>query len=131
MARKTFIGFGTVGEERTRNWVHYDIELIKRDLMNHFQTRIGERVMRATWGCRIWDWLFEPLTHDLRDRIVDEVRRVCLSDSRVQIVSVDVDEGPNSIEVSIDLNYVPFGVSETFFIQFERREDARFNSNPV
>jgi phage baseplate assembly protein W len=128
MARKMFKGFSTVGEAKTRNWVHYDVELIKRDLGNHFHTRVGDRVMRASWGCRIWDWLFEPYTNDLRDRIISEAVRVCQEDARVRVINVNVTDQDQGIRVAIELDFIPLDVVETFAIDFERRETARLNN---
>lgn len=126
---KHFIGFSTVGESRTRNWVHHDVELVNRDLMNHFHTRVGERVMRATWGCRIWDWLFEQFTDDLRDRITAEAVNICESDPRVSVVSVNVEDAPHQITVSLTLMYKGLEVIDNFTVEFERREEARFSEN--
>jgi Bacteriophage baseplate protein W len=37
-------------------------------------TAPGERVMRAQFGCRIWDLLFEPITPNLLGLIAEAVR---------------------------------------------------------
>lgn len=131
MAKKLFRGYSTVGSDKTRERTFYDIELIKRDLMNHFNTRVGERVMRPTWGCRIWDYLMDPLTPGLRDLIVSEALAVCHADARVQVDSknVRVFERDHGLRIEIDLIYVPYDVVETFAIDFEKRETARFNGN--
>lgn len=115
-------GFSTFEAERSRNWSRYDIDLIKRDLLNHFNTRIGERVMRPEFGCRIWDYLMEPMTANLREQIVAEAIRVCRSDARVEVVSVRVTEYENGIRVEHLLNYIGFGSQDEFSVDFEARE---------
>jgi phage baseplate assembly protein W len=121
---KTFIGFSTVGAERTRNRVLSDIELIKQDLTNHFQTRMGERVMRPDFGCRIWDWLMEPLTESLRQQIVAEAQRVCEADPRVAVIDMQVFELDSGLRVEMTLQVQPFNTVETFSTDFENREIA-------
>lgn len=122
---RLFAGFSTVETERTGEWRYYDIDLVRRDLLNHFHTRIGERVMRPDFGCRIWDYLMEPLTDGMVQMIADEARRIVQADTRCDIADVFVSSLDNGVRVEIMLNYVPFGVLETFAVDFERREDAR------
>lgn len=88
MANNTFVGFSTSAEKSgRRSWILYDVELIKQDLMNHFHTRLGERVMRPEFGCRIWDYIMEPNIEQVRNEIVAECERVVRLDTRL-----DVDE---------------------------------------
>lgn len=128
MAKRIFTGFSTRDSHVTRQRTYYDIDLIKRDLTNHFHTRVGERVMRPTWGCRIWDYLMEPMTTTLHDDIVAEVISICQADERLKVVSVDVIDEDHALRVEITLNFSPLGVIDTFAVNFERRETARWNS---
>lgn len=120
-----FVGFSTQNAERTRQWAQYDVELIKRDLYNHFHTRIGERVMRPEFGCRIWDMLMEPMTPFLRQDMIDEAIRVCNADPRVTVANVDVFDFQNGIRIELTLNFVGEDVAQTFYIEFEREEALR------
>ena len=36
-----------------------DSELVRADLLNHFNTRVGERLMQPEFGCLIWNFLFD------------------------------------------------------------------------
>ena len=128
MAKRYFTGFSTRDSHKTRQRTYYDIELIKRDLINHFHTRVGERVMRPTWGCRIWDYIMEPMTVSVRDEITAEATAICQADERLKVVSVEVFDEDHAIQVEITLNFIPFGVVQTFAINFERRETSRWNS---
>lgn len=125
--RRYYIGFSTVGESKSRQWTHYDSDLVRRDLTNHFHTRIGERAMRSDWGCAIWDWLFEPFSEDLRSRVSTEAIRICESDPRVSVSEVIVEDEPHAITVSISLVYRGIEAFDTFTIEFERRETIRTN----
>ena len=33
-----------------------DSELVRADLLNHFNTRVGERLMQPEFGCLIWNF---------------------------------------------------------------------------
>jgi hypothetical protein len=122
--KKIFTGFSTAKEDSggQRDWTVHDIELVKRDLLNHFNTRMGERVMRPDFGCRIWDYLMEPMTGVVHDDIVSEVQRVCQADTRVIETDINVFDFPNGIRVSMTLEYVPYGIFDTFTATFERRQ---------
>lgn len=113
-----FTGFSTAGADLNKDWTRYDIDLIKRDLMNHFHTRIGERRMRPTFGCRIWEYLMEPATAHNRDLIAEEAKRVCESDSRLSIQDIQVHRLENGIRVEITLFYTPFDVVDKFVVNF-------------
>lgn len=121
---KTYRGFSTNNAERTRQWSRYDVELVKRDLLNHFETRIGERVMRPDFGCRIWDMMMDPRTADLRDEMVHEAERIIDADPRVRRIRVDVFEFPNGIKIEMLLDYHELSVTDTLVATFEREEMA-------
>lgn len=123
-SQNIFKGFSTAGTTLSKDGTYYDIDIIKIDLMNHFNTRVGERVMRPDYGCRIWDYMMEPLTGGIRDLIVSEAVRVCESDSRVEVNDVKVFTMGSGIRVEITLNYIPFAVVDTFYVDFDARQDA-------
>jgi len=126
--KKLFTGFSTYDAGFDMNITHYDVDLIKRDLLNHFNTRIGERVMRPEYGCRIWDYLYEPLNH-VRDDIVSEAVRICNNDSRVSVQYVNVEQLDNGLRVEISLTYALLDVTDTFSLDFERRQNAEITQN--
>jgi len=82
---------------------------------------IGERVMMPTFGCSIWDLLFEPFDEAVKDAVIAEAKRVCESDSRVVIQDVTVNEYNQGLQVQITLLYLPFNAIDTFDISFDRR----------
>ena len=53
--------------------------------------------MRPDFGSIIWDALFEPMTEDLRDAIVDDVVEIVNYDPRIVADKVLVDEYQNGI----------------------------------
>jgi phage baseplate assembly protein W len=126
---KVFFGFSSIDTDRTGVSTLYDIALINRDLLNAFYTRRGERVMRPDWGCRIWDWLYDPLTPLLTDMIIAEVVRICQSDSRLTVLDTQVYQSDNGIRVEMTLNYQPFNVVNSFTATFENRQTVYFDNN--
>lgn len=117
-----FTGFSTLGTSKSRSWVLYDLDLIKRDLLNHFHTRLGERVMRPTFGCAIWDYLYEQLTPDVVERVETEVTRIVNLDTRTEARSIKVQTHEHGIVVIVDLYYRPYDMAEQFRIEFDARQ---------
>lgn len=121
--KNTFIGFSTVGGTKENGYKLVDVDLIRQDLYNHFYTRIGERVMRPEYGCRIWDYLMEPFTDQIRYLAEQEVVRICESDSRVQLLETRVIAENNTLVVFATLNYFPFNTVDQFRLNFENRQN--------
>lgn len=126
---KVFRGFSSINADRTGESTLFDIALINRDLLNHFNTRIGERVMRPEWGCLLWDFHFESLTSLLRDQIIAEVVRICEADSRLAVLDTQVFDYQNGIRVEMTLDYRPFNVVNSFTLDFENRQGVLVNSS--
>ncbi len=53
----TFIGYSSV-DRKFGNFTLKDVELAKRDLLNHFYTRKGERLGEPEFGSIIQDMVF-------------------------------------------------------------------------
>ena len=119
-----FVGFSTIEAKLTKNWTYYDIDLIKRDLLNYFNTRVGERVMRPDFGCKIWDYLMEQLTPNIQDLITQEAVRICESDSRVIVQGTQVYTYGQGVRVELTLQYNPYEVIDTFYVDFDTRQDT-------
>lgn len=117
---KVFVGYSTV-ETNSKNQQFADIPLVKRDLLNHFNTIPGERVMMPTWGCAIWQLLFEPFDEAVKDSVVSECVKVVESDGRCSINSIVVNEYNQGISVQMELLYQPYNVLDTFSVNFDRR----------
>jgi phage baseplate assembly protein W len=122
--RNTFIGYSTTGGTKADGFKLYDVDLVRQDLYNHFHTRIGERIMRPDFGCRIWDYIMEPFTEEIRNLAEAEVVRICNSDSRVQLIDTQVYSQDNTLIVVATLNYLPFNTVEQFRLNFENRQST-------
>ena len=82
----TYKGFSTVAGVKSNQL--YDLDLIKQDLINHFYTRKGERVMEPDFGSVIWDMLYEPLDETNKEIIVDDCKNIIISDPRVDLKDI-------------------------------------------
>ena len=87
---RTYRGISTVADSGT--FPLYDISLIKQDITNHFHIRKGEKLENPNFGTIIWDVLFEPLTDEIRDLIIEDVTSIINYDPRVRVVDITVSE---------------------------------------
>lgn len=98
-----------------------DLDLIKRDLINHFYTRKGERVMMPTFGSIIWDMIFEPMTADNISLIVSDSTTIVQQDTRVNLQSINLVEYDHGIQLQMNIYYQPLDIVEAFSLDFDRR----------
>jgi phage baseplate assembly protein W len=123
VTRKRIVGFSTASgpQGEKPNWTLYDKEIAKQDLLNHFYTRKGERVMMPDFGCVIWDKIMEPFTPGVRDMIVWDARNIVESDSRFNIIEINVTEYQYGIKIDMVLQYNPDQSVEQFVLDFDKR----------
>lgn len=127
--QRYFIGFSTQNSATTGVRTLYDIALVNVDLMTAFMTRVGERVMRPDYGCKLWDYVMEPLTPSLREDIIREAIRICNLDTRLVMDAVQVYELDHGFRIDIRLMYLPWRVIDTFTATFQSNEQVYFQGN--
>jgi phage baseplate assembly protein W len=83
----------------------FDFDLIKQDILNHFNTRKGERVMNPTFGTIIWDLIMEPLTPQIKELLTQDVTTICTFDPRVNPIQIKINEYDQGylIEVTLEM----------------------------
>jgi phage baseplate assembly protein W len=118
MAITRYKGFSTI--DQYKKFRLTDLELIKRDLLNHFSIRKGEKLMNPNFGSLIWNILFEPLTADVKALIVEDIQRVVSYDPRVRIDNVLVDQFDYGLQVQLELTFLPDNLSDVVSLQFNR-----------
>ena len=116
-------GYNTVDNNTTKVRIE-DSELIKRDLLNHFNIRKGEKLMRPDFGSIIWDALFEPMTDDLRDAIVEDVVDIVNYDPRIIADKVLVDEYQNGILIELQIRYSNLNQTENLKLLFDQNVNS-------
>lgn len=100
-----------------------DTELIKRDLLNHFYIRKGEKLMNPDFGTIIWDSLFEPFTESLREAIIDDVTRIVNYDPRLIAESILVDEYEHGLLIEVRVTYKTTNQLETMRLLFDQENN--------
>ena len=118
-------GVSTVNPDNTSP-VLYDLSLIKQDLLNHFHIRQGEKLSDPTFGCILWDLLFDPLTDATKQLIIENVNQIIDHEPRVLADSIIVDEYENGIAIYATLTYLPYNISETMRVNFDRNAGYAF-----
>lgn len=103
----------------------FDVELVKQDLLNHFMTQKGERVMDAEYGFIGWDLMFELKTPGIKDMIEQDARRIVQSEPRVTERQINVIEEEHGFTVNIYLYYKLLDTSDvlTMFFDADRISD--------
>ena len=111
---------GFSSNETKNNFKLYDIELVKRDLMNHFYIRKGEKLENPNFGTIIWDMLFENFTSEVRRLITEDVEQIINYDPRVKVNTLTIDSTDQGIRIQADIVYLPFNVNERMTFDFDR-----------
>jgi phage baseplate assembly protein W len=116
----TFKGFSTLDRVKAPFTLN-DQDLIKRDLLNEFYTKKGERVMRPNFGSVIWDLLMDPNDNKLVDVVTEDIKRIVGKDSRVEHVKTTVYTSDHAISADVELRYLPFNNVESLYLIFEKQ----------
>lgn len=116
---KMYRGFSTINDN-TENFALYDFQLIQQDLMNHFHTRQGERLMNPEFGTIIWDLLFEPLTDEVKNLITTNVDAILNAEPRIQATQIIVTPYETGIQIQCMLTYLPYNISQAMQLKFDQ-----------
>jgi phage baseplate assembly protein W len=111
---------GFSSNEIKNNFKLYDIELVKRDLMNHFYIRKGEKLENPNFGTIIWDMLFENFTSEVRRLITEDVEQIINYDPRVKVNALTIDSTDQGIRIQADVVYLPFNINERMTFDFDK-----------
>lgn len=120
MANK-FIGYSTT-EKDFGSVTLQDIALAKRDLLNHFYTRKGERIGEPQFGSILPLLIFEPLDDTTVFAVEDDVREIIETDPRWKLVNLDTTIGENSISCELILLYTPTMTTDELYLNYTTEE---------
>ena len=124
---RAYRGISTVSND-SNSFNLYDIALIKQDIINHFHIRQGEKLSDPTFGCIIWDILFEPFTVDLQQAIIENVTFIINYDPRVQAEEVIVDQYENGIQVTATVKFINYSIVEELRFNFDQQAGLLFKN---
>lgn len=118
----TYKGFSTIGQNKKFRLT--DLDLVKRNLLNHFSIRKGEKLMQPGFGSIVWNVLFEPLTEEIKKVILEDVTSVVAYDPRLQVDEVIIQQLDHGIQLQVSLTYIPENTTETITLSFDRNSET-------
>ena len=113
-----FIGFSTINKKKPP-YTLTDFELVKVDLLNHFNTRKGERVMLPEFGTIIYNLLMDPLDDTTKNLIMEDATRIIDEEPRVKLDTMKLSETNSVVLLETQLTYLPDGITEELAIRFD------------
>lgn len=118
--RGAFTYKGFTSKSSDKKFKIYDLDLVKRDLINHFYIRKGEKLENPEFGTIIWDMIFEPFTEEAKALIAKDVEDIVNYDPRIIVNEVQVDSTDFGIRIQADITYIPFNINEKMTFDFDR-----------
>lgn len=111
---------GFSSTEYKKNFKLYDIDIVKQDILNHFNIRKREKLENPTFGTEIYDLLYEQLTPEVKERIGKEVSTVLNFDRRIRVDRLSIDSTMFGVAVIADVTFLPFNLSQQIRVDFDR-----------
>lgn len=122
MANTLYKGFSTYN--RSKKFRLIDFDLVKQDLINHFNIRKGEKLMQPNFGTIIWSLLFEPMTDILRNQIIDDIKAIVNYDPRIGVRNISLTELDHGLQIEIELVYLQTNQISNLQVQFDRNSQS-------
>ena len=123
------IGYTTIDQPYTSSNLS-DIDLAKRDLLNHFHIRKGEKWTDPEFGCDLPLYIFQPLDDITMDAIREEVYNVVNYDPRFTVndTNIIVNQDAHYVTINVKLTYVPTTTAIDLQIKFDNefQQNAEF-----
>ena len=127
------VGYTTVNQKNATLRLK-DLELAKRDLLNHFHIRKGEKWTNPDFGTNLPYYVFQPLDESTIEMITEEVHDVVTYDPRFEISRnttgdvVTVTKQDQTVTVAVMLTYLPTTTATDLQITFDTdfNETAEF-----
>jgi phage baseplate assembly protein W len=120
-----FVGFNTVGQPYPP-YSLTNVEIVKRDINNQFATPMGSRVMLPSFGTRIYEYLFDPFDEYTKNAIIEDAVRVVQADPRVELVSIDVFQQDQALNIVMILLFKPESITDNMFVTFSLKDKETF-----
>lgn len=120
-----FVGFNTVGQPNPP-YSLTNVDLIKRDLNNAFATPKGSRVMLPSFGTDIFNYLFDPFDEITKNTIIEDAISVVQNEPRVKLVSINVNQTDQALNVIMTLIFLPESITDNLFVSFSLTDQETF-----
>ena len=114
------LGYTTVNQKNASLRLS-DLELAKRDLLNHFHIRKGEKWTQPEFGSNLPYYVFQPLDTNTIEMINEEVFSIVSYDPRFELSDqkITVDKNGQTVTVVVKLIYVPTTTATELQIKFD------------
>ena len=76
--------------------------------------------MQPAFGTIIWDLIFEPLTDEIQNLILQNVNEIFNSDPRVQAGNILITPYETGLEIQCTLQYVLYNIQESMQLKFDQ-----------
>ena len=76
--------------------------------------------MQPAFGTIIWDLIFEPLTDEIQNLILQNVNQIFNSDPRVQVGNILITPYETGLEIQCTLQYVLYNIQENMQLKFDQ-----------
>ena len=120
-----FVGFSTI-DKPTPPYSLTNIEIVKRDILNHFATPMGARLMLPSFGTNIYTYLFDPFDDYTKSVIIEDATRVVNTDPRVELLSIDVYQEDHTLNIIMELLFKPESVTDNMFVTFSLKDQETY-----
>ena len=120
-----FVGFNTVNQPNPP-YSLTNIDIVKRDINNQFATPMGERLMLPDFGTNIYSYLFDPFDDYTKNAIIEDAVRVVQADPRVELVSIDVYQQDQALNIVMVLLFQPESITDSMFVSFSLKDKETF-----
>jgi phage baseplate assembly protein W len=111
-------GFSSITSDKNYSLTNFDV--VKRDLQNHFYIRKGEKLMNPEFGTIIWDMIFEPLTQETKNIIMQDIKKIIANDPRISAKNVIVTQFDRGIQIELELLYITTGQVGVLELRFDQ-----------
>jgi phage baseplate assembly protein W len=125
----TYRGFNTI--DQVKKFRLSGIDLVKRDLLNNFQIRKGEKLMQPNFGSIIWNLLYDPLDEETRTLIINDVKTIVGYDPRLTINEVIIQQLEYGLQLQISLVYKPSNTTAQMNLTFDGQTDRVTDTTPT
>lgn len=114
----TYVGYSTI-DSKSINSILTDKDLALRDLLNHFYTRKGERVMNPNFGSILHDLIFEPLDEATENLATEDVQNIIDSDPRWIFSELNLTKpSDHQLDIRVRVIYDDTGLAEELYLTY-------------
>jgi len=116
---QVYRGVSTINQN-SKSFALYDTELVKQDILNHFNIRKGEKIYNPDFGSIVWDVIHEPLTEGTRNAIFNDIESVLGADPRINVLTIDLVEREYGMQIALEIEFKDYAQVEKMIYTFDR-----------